>query len=383
MIEVSDRFKAQIGGVTRWVTSVEFTNDGGSTWTPTQFISGNVTRSLSSQIHWTCELTLADPPFGDGGINPYQTQLRVKHGIAFGPGDVEVIPFGRYRVTQVARSLTSNTITVSGSSFEHYVIGARYVRPKNYPANTAQGLADLIIKEVIPSAAIEWSPGVDGQTRLPRVTADRDRWPLLDGDSDSPSIANAVSGRVITDGSGSFKIIPVPTLEDTPKWEAHLGRGGVLINKTETLTLDGVANVMVVLGEAADGSPPVGPGIARDLDPYSLTYTKRRVDQGGFGEVPRFFSSQMITRQAQAEATAKAMLAQRLGLKQQIEFDQTHNPTIEPGDVGLVHGLTPTLVIPDSITYSLTGGQMSADTRTTATTLAGDIEDTASEEGTE
>ena len=381
MRRVSSRFRSRLAGVNRWVTLVEWSNDGGRSWRPARLAGGSVTASQTSQTRYECSLTLVAAEVGRDGINPFTTRLRVRHGIAYSnhPDDVELVGLGVYRVEEVSRSLTGQTVEVRGSSFEAYIIDARFVTPRTLPAQSASTMIDELIREVMPDASIAWR-GITPTDRVPKIIAERDRWELVDGSRDSTSVARALGARVFCDGDGVFVVAPVPALTDPAVWTATTGEGGLLVDSTEELSSDGVYNSVVVWGESTDGeTPPAGPGIAVDDDPLSLSYIG-----GPFGQRPRFYSSQLITTKEQADRAARGMLAPYLGLRQRVSFSALHDPTLEPGDVGTVDTPSgPQKMIIDSITYDLGGGPMSCETRATATRLAGSIVDAPEEEGSE
>lgn len=382
MRSVSARFADSLGGACQWATEVDWTNDGGTTWTAARFISGTVTASGTSQTRWACSLVLDGVDIGRDGLNPFSTQLRVRHGLRWGR-ESELIGMGVYQVTTVSRSSTTPTqVSVAGESFEAYLIEARVPTPVTIAAGPAGTVLPALIRDVLPDARIAWR-GVDQDQLVPKMVVERDRWPMIDGPKDATSIARALGARVFCDGDGTFVVSPVPALTDEPSWTAEAGRGGLLIEATEELSSDGVYNAIVVWGEQTDGGAVAGPGIAVDNDPFSLTYFYKPVSEGGFGPRPRFYTSSLITSDEQASTTARAMLAPLLGLRQRATFTSLHDPTKEPGDVGRVltaGGLQ--LTILDSVTYDLLGGPLSCETRATATRLAGDVVD-APEEGSE
>ena len=373
----SDRFRQRIGYINRWTTRVEYSNDGGRTWIPATFLSGTCTQSALQQTRWACELELADVEVSITGINAFSTQLRIFHGMQ---GEPE-LAMGVYKVTNSAwGSESRDTVKVRGLSHEVYLQAARFYTARSFKQQPASALIDYLIHEILPGQPIAFE--VDDET-IPGTTAARDRWPLIDGDRNSSSIAKALGARVFAGPAGNWIVRAVPTLYDAPVWEAS--GDDVLLAVSEELSDDGVYNVVVVNGQSTDDKPVFGSGIAEDLDPNSPTYVRRKVTAGGFGPRPRFYSSEFITSQKQAQKVAEGMLAPYLGLRQSISFTQAHNPTLEPGDVGIVH--TPKgdrRVLLDELVYDLTGAPMTGTTRTTATTLVGNSYEPPDEpEGTE
>lgn len=365
MLNASPRFKQSLGGAVRFVTSVEYSN--GAEWVPLRLHSGSVTRSYTSTVHWSMQLSVSGAEVALDQLQAFNTRVRIRHGIAFGPGDVELLPFGLYVVTGVSESLSDETVDIQGVSYEHFLINATYTRPRTYRSDSAAYVLGSIVGEVLPESRITWAEGVDGSTLLPEIVAERERWGLIDGSSQSQSIANAVGGRVIADAFGNFEVVPVPTLQDQEVW--RLGSGHMLINHTRELNSADVFNSVVVTGASVEGLT-VGPVVVEDNDPLSPTYVRRPITAGGFGRKPFFYESQLLTSLEQCEKTAKALLAQRLGARQQVSFDSLHNPLLEPGDVIVAKEHR---VILDSVTYDLSGAPLQATTRTTATRLMGDV----------
>lgn len=364
--EGSARFRSMIGHWNQWQTNVDWTNNGGQTWFPATYLSGPVTCSARSQIRWSTDLKLADVDMAPDGINAFSTQIRIRHGL---PG--ELLAMGVYKVTDVGYESSDRgvVLSVKGSSFEEYMIRATFVSARTFQRQPASRLATTLIREVIPGAAVAWEMDDDD---LPKISGATDRWTLVDGNSDSTSIARSLGGDIFAGPAGNWIARPTPTLYDDPVWEASEGDGGVLFSHGETLTDQGVYNIIVAHGQSTSQAT-FKPGVAMDLDPSSLTYVKRPVTKGGFGDHVRDYTSELLTSHAKAQKAAEAMLAPYLGLRQQITFSQAHNPLLEPGDVGIVHTLNgPRRVLLDELTYDMSGGPLSAQTRTTATTLVGD-----------
>jgi hypothetical protein len=116
----------------------------------------------------------------------------------------------------------------------------------------------------------------------------------------------------------------------------------------------------------------VGPGIASDDDPLSPTFAGSDPGRGGFGQVVFHHSSPLMKTLGQCQDAARAMLAPKLGLHQQVEFAAAPNPALDAGDVVLVRnpaGLT--AVILDSLTLDLGSMTQSGKCRASTTRLAG------------
>lgn len=361
----SPRFQAMLAHWNQWVTTVDWTNDGGSTWWPATFLDGTVVCSSLSQIRWTCDLKITDVDLALDGINGFSTQIRIHHGL---PG--ELLPFGQYKVTSGGYDSDSRgVLQIKGSSHEEYLIRAGFTATRSFDPQPASRLATRLIQEIIPGAPVAWE--MDDDT-LPKIVEEKDRWGILDGGNAASSIARSLGGRIHAGAAGNWIARPTPTLYDPTVWEASEGEGGVLFSHGESLTDEGVYNTIVAAGQSSTQAT-FRPGIAQDLDPRSPTYVRKPVSKGGFGPHVLYYSSDLLTSHTKAQKAAEAMLAPRLGLRQQVTFSQAHDPLLEPGDVGIVHTVNgPRRVLPDELTYSLTGEPLTAQTRTTATDLLGE-----------
>jgi hypothetical protein len=75
MRAVSRRFAALIPHANQWVSEVDWSNDGFTTYDTASLVSGTATASSLSQTRWACDLTLIDVTPGLDGINAYNTQF--------------------------------------------------------------------------------------------------------------------------------------------------------------------------------------------------------------------------------------------------------------------------------------------------------------------
>lgn len=368
MLPVSQRFLDSLR-LARWIPQAQWSPNRGETWLPLTLIDGDVTASSTSQVRWTTSgLTLAGAPLGRHGLSPYGSRVRLSMGLALGRHDIETVPLGVFRVEDVSTAgVRPGRFQVTGAGLESQVMEERFLKPRRLAPGAASYWVERLIREVLPEVSLSWR--LDDVT-LPEFLEDRDRWGLIDGRSQSPSIAKSLGGRVFADARGQFVAAPVPTLEDPPVWSVHSGDGGVLVEPQHTLERKGVYNTVVASGVQDNGKPPVGPVVVSDEDPVSPTYVK-----GPFGQVPLFYESKLLTTIPQCEKAARGILATRLGLKQKVTASAVLNPALEPDDVisvELPDGTTEPHVI-DSITYPLTGGPMRLSTRATQSRQAGVI----------
>lgn len=364
---MSPRFLANLR-LARWQPKAETSIDG-ATWSPLTVLTGTVRADATSTVRWTCSLTVAADSPAAAALTPFGARLRLSIGMVHAPTDIEWVPLGVYRVDTTERDDTAS-IDVTGSSREALIIDDRFYQPRTFRPQSARVLLSALIWETIPGASIRWD--ADDSTVTTQIVEPRDRWAVIDGDTTSPSIARSLGATVFCDARGVFCVRTVPSLTDRPVWTLDTGDTGVLISPTETLTRDGVYNAVIATGATDDGSPPVGPAVAEDLDPASPTYV-----HGPFGRVPRFYASPFLATVAQCRTTAQALLATALGLHRQVNLTSVVNYALEVGDVvtaRMPDGRVANHVI-DGIDFALDGSSMQLATRATATRLAGTITD--------
>lgn len=377
MQKVTPAFLRTILGAHRVARKVEFSNDG-ITWRPLRLVSGSVDASRTSQIRYGCNITVdANTPVDLENINPFATRLRIFRGVHISRGWPQYARLGIHQVQTVAEDLAGN-ITISGQGYEKIGQDARFLTPRTIGGDngdTARGVLEDLVREFHPGAGFDWR--VDGNILIPTIHQDTDRWAVIDGGANDPSIAKALGAECYFDATGTFVIAPTPTLKDNPIWT--IPQGEAMINPNTEISRDGVYNVVVAMGSSTDSSrPPVGPGIAWDNDPSSPTYAgpdpvNRPELAGPFGVVPRFYTSPLLLTVDSCTGAAQSILADALGLHKTVSFDVVANPALEPGDVvraDVKKGYFESHII-DSISWDLMSPAMTCQTRATTTRLLG------------
>lgn len=373
-VQDPERWERTILGTPRWTTQIQWSNDGGQTWQDAQYVSGTVTCDATSRIRWSTDGMVLVGPFGWDGFSPFRTRFKIRHGIWYGPNDVDLIGMGVYRCTDAEQDDNNpDQIIVSGSSFEHYMISpwGAFGRTRTFAQNSGSGIVSKLVLEVLPEATIAWR-GVDGSTTVPALTTDADRWDLIDGSSGAQSVARALGARAFFDGDGSLIIAKRGTIEDAAVWSAK--RGESKITGSTKVSLDGLYNIVAVTGADANGGV-VGPYTVADVDPHSKTNVNLPINQGGIGRSLYQYSNDIITNRNQALASGQSILQNSRGLQQTMSFTRLYNPRLRPDDAGAVD--TPAGVqkaIFDTLNFDLTGAPMDSCTvRTTSTQFTGQL----------
>ena len=157
--------------------------------------------------------------------------------------------------------------------------------------------------------------------------ADNDPW------ADARSIAKAAGLDLFFDAEGRAVIADVPSVEDTSADVTFAeGTDGVLLSLKRSANAATTYNGVIATGEGTSTEEPVR-GEAWDEEPTSPTYR-----YGEYGQVPRFYSSPLITTAEQAASAAAAILRQQTGLTEGIEWTFITDPSVQAGDVALVTG---------------------------------------------
>jgi hypothetical protein len=385
MLRISDEVLASLPQAIGRPVRAEWSNDGGLTWTECGLQAGSaqVTASRTAEVRYTAQATLIGPSLGSSGINPISTNVRLWQGITLPREDPVWFPAGRYTVGRPRKTRTGIEVELAG--LEDELRAASFPTARTIGPGRARHLVQQLVQEALPGVSVAWKTGINPDTTIPQILAEEDRWSVLSAGSDTTGaatgIAQALAGEIWADARGVITVGPVPTLADPVVWEVGLGEGGVMVAPQQEQTAEGLANLWAVTGDAGDGAPAVGPVYAWDDDPNSLTYAgpapitdPLAPQREGLYWVRlrvQRHASALITSVPQAEAVAKAKLADSLGVQASLSFTAVCNPALEPGDVVLaeVEQGTWEQHIIDSLSYTLGAPSMSCTTRTTARRL--------------
>lgn len=135
-------------------------------------------------------------------------------------------------------------------------------------------------------------------------------------------------GKVLfADPMGTIRAVSIPEPDENQVvWDFTPGRYNISDTPTRDVDATDAENVVVATGET-DGSTAPVMGIAKDTNPSSLTYI------GKTAEVARFYSSPLLTTQAQAVKAASTILRRELGAADSIVVPTVVIPGLEWGDV--------------------------------------------------
>lgn len=334
-------------------------------------MAGQVTLDGTADIRGSVDLTTDGTgmwPTSGGALllAPYGNELFVERGVQYSSTDVEYCSLGYFRIeTPDQKAPPDGPIRIVGKDRMAGIVDARLLTPIQFVAATTYGtVVTQLVTEVYPSATIVWDDASNTVAIGRDIIADEDRYGFLD------DLVRSLGKIWYWNHRGELSITAIPPVTE-PVWDVQAGAGGVLISVSRQLTRVGVYNAVVATGEGADTTDPVR-AVAIDNNPYSPTYF-----YGRFGPVPKFYSSPLLTFDAQADTAAAAELTRQLGLPYNVDFTAVPNPALEPYDplrVRVSSGSGAEIHVLETVTIPLTAeAAMTATTREQTTILIGTV----------
>lgn len=288
------------------------------------------------------------------------SRLKIQRGIQFLNGTTEWVTIADLTVQSSTRSLGQGTLSVSAydpsSCIDDYTLITPYapIGTNQQALTTVEAIQDLVDIALWETAVWVIDAGIDLTVKPPAGTVfTGSRWDAVN------NLAKGLSGEVYVDAAGLWHLHKIQTADWVSCETVATGVGGVIVDGTTSKDRRDVFNGVPLRWEGPNAGGMV---FMVDNDPLSPTYWN-----GPFGRKP---SSEQrvdtVTSEAQAIEAAKALLAQFKGFTASVKYQSLHNPLLEPNDV--VEVIVPDyalhqLHVIDSITYDLTQGSMSVDSR--------------------
>ena len=251
----------------------------------------------------------------DGLVDPFAVEWQAQYGLTIGR-QTTWVPVGTFCLTEV-KEVGPGLLDVKAMDRWLRVADARFEQRKVTSGNTVTALSTLL-QEADGRITVDTSAAPTGTHRS--SVWDRDR------DKAVQALARSIGAQVRFSPSGVAVISPVPALGDDPFLVIGRGRGGAKVRSLGGMTTRRTYNAVVVIGEKPGGDPIYA--VARD------TSTSSRTRYGGLaGKRPRFYTSDLITTQAQASAAAVALLGQSLRVSRTLEVEALPHPGLDAGHV--------------------------------------------------
>lgn len=287
---------------------------------------GSVTVDRSQAARRTCSVTLPDPTLiprtPSDALNVYGARLRISRGIIYGDGTTELVPVGMFRVENVSGDVDLGPVTVTGSSFEAYLVDDSFRTSVTAPSTlTAFAAIDMLITQTLPNATVLLN-GSDGPIGTTTWDAQDSRWTAIQ------TLATAIGCEVYADADGDFIVAPLPAVvASSVVWEVAASEGGALITPIRGMSRPAANSITASGDNTTDNTPPVSATV-EDTDPTSPTYVL-----GPFGRVTGFYSSSTLTTTGACVSAATAQLAAQRKPNTTADLTALPNPLLEPGDV--------------------------------------------------
>ncbi|WP_030962680.1 DUF5047 domain-containing protein [Streptomyces sp. NRRL S-378] len=328
MQPISNTFRQALTSSHRMAVQVDAYYDGELTYAGLPVNDGAVTLDRGSKTRRSLSLTVGDlsllPWDATDPLAVYGQELVVKRGIAYA-GSTEWVRLGTFRIDEPAGNVRSGPISLTGKSAEVAIQDDRFMQPTSSAGYfTCMDVITFLIQETIPGAVVINATGDLRDPLCPVATwnVQADRWDAV------TSVARAMNAEIACDAFNHFVVTDTPNpLTNPVVWDIADGEGGTLMSAARAMSRTAVYNAVVVSGEnAASNSSPVS-AVAYDDDPASPTRWG-----GPFGRVPRYYSSALLTTEAECLAAAESMLFDATAPNIQVSVTAAPNPALEPGD---------------------------------------------------
>ena len=316
-------------------------------------IDGHVDASLTSRVSRTASLTLSEewfPDTFDDVFSPERAVLRIRSGIRYPDGSEELFPVFTGRVTDASLS-ADGTVSIDAADRALDVVDFRFEAPRN----SEVGISTLtqierLIAECVAGAV--FGPHDVTDAPVPQLTWDEDRGQAVD------DLASALGGRWYSLGDGTFVVRAFPYDDGTVLQTVDDGPEGLATGAQKSRSRNGVVNSVTVVSERMDGTDPVRSTQRNTVAGSATEYGDL------FGRVSIITKVQTPLTNAEAQVLARGQLNSLTALQEQWSVSMVPDHSLEPGDtVRLAWRGRSAVQVIDSLTYPLTLGAMSIQTR--------------------
>jgi hypothetical protein len=359
-----------LNSVTKRRVVIEWSNDrfltvGGSV----DAYDAVFTCDANAQVRWSATASVIDM---DDRINNKTTWMRAYLEIKGMRSAWWRIPMGVYRLYGITRSDRFADLTLDG--LEAVVRDHTFHVPRTLPlskSDSRKTTLTKLLRESIPNVPIAWLIK-ESSAAMPKVSIERDRWSVIDGDNDAKSIAGSLAADCYADRIGQFVVMPTPLDTNNPVWEITVD-SGVKVSSATTLSRENMKNVWTVWAEPGGNKKNIGPVHVWDTDRGSDTYAGVNPikyfarDSKAFGIVPGYYQNPILKDTKACESVGRKRLAQSLAFRRSVSITSIFNPTLDAGDcIALIPDGSQTLegFILESVAYSIEDASTALQMRT-------------------
>ncbi len=263
----------------------------------------------------------------DAPLAAYGQRLHVSSGIVLPTGATELLTQGWFLITDWSRDEQDGTVSVTGDDLARLLVDDRLPTPlAPLAGSTFVSEATRLVGGILP---VVFAPALADRAMSRTVVWETDR------DKALTDLCDAWPARwgVDDDGAVRFDLPYGPVGATTvPDWSLTDGAAGTVVGRARHAQRGALFNRVAVNGKVPDAGGAAPYALAEVTDPGSP------IRAGGpYGRVTRFFTSDMITTQAQANAVAADQLRQYATAGRQETVDAVPDPSLQLGDVGRVY----------------------------------------------
>lgn len=327
MFSVSSAFLTALRS-SSMVMSVQVTASNGTTLSVT---GGSVSMDARRSITRTAQLELVATSMLTVAqiyalVMTPNIEITIKRGLKLADGSIEYVSLGVFSTdSATVNRATGGVVSWNGSDRSKKISRARFTDPYKIAAGTTLATA---VGNLLTS---RWSQVTTNFSNInDTITA---QIVFEAGEASDPwdqarSLCADYGYDLNFDGLGTARMVAV---QDPASVSAAFDFGAASTNLVmggETSgDFDGTYNGVIATGEGTSVASPIR-AEAWDTDPASPTYYL-----GGYGKVPLFYSSPLLTTTAIATAAAKLLLAKLKGRQEGLSWPSVVNPALEPLDV--------------------------------------------------
>jgi hypothetical protein len=253
----------------------------------------------------------------------YGQRLNLRTGLMYPNRAVELFDLGWYLITGWAHNEENRTIDVEAVDLAQVVIDDKLTEPLTpAPGATFKSEFTRLIGGILP---VSIPAGFPDRPVSSSAVWDRDREKSL------ADLCAAWPARWFVNDQGAATVAaPYGPVSDATPADFVLtdGAAGTVVSRARGSQRGALANVSVVDGKTGDGGAAAPHAVAVITDPASPIRAA-----GPYGRVTRFYASDLITTQAQADEAAAAQLVSYATAGRTESATAVPDPSVELGDV--------------------------------------------------
>lgn len=276
-------------------------------------------QDLSIRLAEPLLLPTSDTPW----LTPLGYELKVCRGIRVGQTD-ELLPMGVFTIKR--STIDRNLLTsVSAPDRSWRISNARFEEPFVVSAGLTYDQAIIAVLQAVAPEIPHDIPPVTHTCPQLIFDVQADPW------AEIRLMARSIGYEAYLSDVGAVTMRVEPSFVNPPV--ASIEASTNLISSEIEWDSEGAYNRVIATSGNASVGALGGPfrGVATDNDPTSPYYY-----YGRFGRRPRFYASEFIRSNAQAQAAARSVLDSELGVSSTFTYEILPDPRREAGDVVLV-----------------------------------------------